>query len=123
MLLSPFMAYPIISTVVLLAAVGVLILSIFTVGFRSTLYFLFVLGLVATISSMLVLPRIFPWMNEGLGIGFLIVIIAGPLLAILGVVNVGVYISRYRQKTTTTIDTVFLILSGLLLFWVLSFFL
>ena len=119
MSVSPLLiVYP-IGIVVLLAIVGVLI---YTVGFRNMSYLLFSLGLVATVFSMFVLPRIFPWMNEGLGIGFLIAIIAGPLLGILGVVNVGVYISRYRRKTTTTTDTLFLILSSLLLLLVLSFF-
>src|SRR3989344_2631945 len=105
------MAFP-VGIIALLVVVAILI---FTIGFRSTSYSLFGFGLAATIFSMFILPRMFPWMNEGLGIGFLIAIIAGPLLAIVGVVNVGIYISRYRQKTRTTVDTVFLVLSGLLL--------
>ena len=119
MSISPLLMVYLVGIIVLLAVVAVLI---FTVGFKYISYFLFGLGLVATVFSMFVLPLIFPWMNEGMGIGLLIVVIAGPLLAILSIVNVGVYISKYRQKTTTTIDTVFLILSGLLLLLVLSLF-
>jgi hypothetical protein len=66
-------------------------------GFKRAVRYLFWYGLLATIGAMIILPVIFPSLNGGLGIGFLIAIIAGPIFIILALINL-VYWSADRIK-------------------------
>lgn len=112
MSVSPMlMIFPII----LLVFLVVVVVSFWKFGFRSASYGLFGIGLIGTLFSLFVLPLIFPWMQEGMGIGLIVALIALPLLSILGIINAVIAIRRFSQKIATKGDYVFLALAGLML--------
>ena len=112
MSISPtLMIFPII----LLVFLVIVVVSFRKFGFRSASYGLFGIGLAGTLFSLFILPLIFPWMSEGMGIGLIIAPIALPLLSILGIINVVIAVRRFFQKIATKGDYVFLALAGLML--------
>lgn len=104
-----------IFSLILLVFLVIAVVSFWKFGFRSASYGLFGVGLVGTLFGLFVLPLIFPWMNEGLGVGLVIAPIAFPLLSILGIINIIIAVRRFFQKTATKGDYVFLVLAGLML--------
>ena len=100
---------------ILLVFLVVVTVSYWKFGFRLASYGLFGIGLIGTLFSLFVLPLIFPWMQEGMGIGLIVAPIAFPLLSILGIINVVIAVRRSSQKIATKGDHVFFALAGLML--------
>jgi len=95
------LVYPLILIGVIIL-VGVLF---YFYGFQRAVRYLFLYGLLVTILGTLILLILFPELNQGLGIGFLVVVVSAPIFGLLGLINLGVFIFNYFKRKTNTVIT------------------
>lgn len=73
-------------------------------------YFVYTVALLATI-LLIALPLTIPILNEGLGLGFFAFFFTIPTLMLFGIINILIFISRYRKNILTNVDKTYFVLS------------